>query len=140
MYAAIWFEINCLGSVSHQVKCLAHSQEEDRPAYVGDSVTQNPAELDLFQKAAFLIQNVRLAPILQEIQAPDINRSIDYFTRLHNAIHPSGACPACFRTVHPPSYFGIPSLSSLYSRIPFIHYGLLHGQILLEASISFQQK
>lgn len=74
MYAATWFEINCLGSVSHWVKCLAHSPEEDRPAYVGASVTQNAAEPDLFQGADFLIQNVRLAPILQGIQPQGINR------------------------------------------------------------------
>lgn len=76
MYAANLFEINCCGFVSHWVKCFILLQEEDSHTYVGDSITQKPAELDLFQEAALLISKVRLMPNLLRVQPQGVNRYI----------------------------------------------------------------
>lgn len=70
------FDINYLGFVSHWVKRLTPLQEEDRHTYMSASVTQKPAELDLFQGTALLNSKMRLAPNLLKIQPQGVNRYV----------------------------------------------------------------
>lgn len=92
MYAANLLEINCLGFMSHWVK-MSHPPAGERLTYTGVSVTQKPAELDLFQQAALLISKVRLTPNLLEFSPR--SHQIHDFNGLDGHIHFFGACLTC---------------------------------------------
>lgn len=139
MYEANLFEINCLGFVSHWIQCLTLLQE-GRPIYLGASVTQKVAELDLFQEAALLNPKVRSAPNILRTQPQDVDRYItspgeaSTFSLLEQALRLLAlGLFALHHTV------GSPALPSPYIKILPILYVLLHGHILLESSMTFQQ-